>query len=104
MEMQQTQTSYNCWLFVEKMIPESTLNGYKETEKCISADLEMQNEILKVMALKEMREIASNLHKVSFYAFMGDETTDCSNHEQFVVCLRWVDDDLQVHEDFIFFL
>ena len=61
----------------------------------------MQNEMLKVMALKVMREIASNLHKAPFYAFMADETTDCSNREQFVVCLRWVDDDLQVHEDFI---
>jgi len=55
------------------------------------------------MALKVMREIASNLHKVCL-CIMADETTDCSNREQFVVCLRWVDDDLQVHEDFILFL
>ena len=32
---------------------------------------------------------------------MGDETVDVSNKEQLVICLRWVDDDLGVHEDFI---
>lgn len=31
---------------------------------------------------------------------MDDETTD-SSKEQFVVCFQWVDDDLDVHEDFI---
>ena len=71
----------------------------KKTDQYTSG--EMQNEMLKVMALKVMREIASNLHKAPFYAFMADETTDCSNCEQFVFSLRWVDDDLQVHEDFI---
>lgn len=32
---------------------------------------------------------------------MADETTDASNKEQLVVCLRHVDDDLEVHEDFV---
>ena len=32
---------------------------------------------------------------------MADEVTDASNHEQFVICLRWVDQFLEVHEDFI---
>ena len=27
--------------------------------------------------------------------------TDAANHEQFVLCLRWVDDDLNLHKDFI---
>ena len=30
-----------------------------------------------------------------------DETTDISNCEQVVLCLRWVDDDFNVHEDLI---
>lgn len=32
---------------------------------------------------------------------MVDETTDSSNREQVVVCIRWVDNDFKVHEDFI---
>ena len=32
---------------------------------------------------------------------MADEMTDTSNREQLVICLRWVDDDLIPHENFI---
>ena len=32
---------------------------------------------------------------------MVDEVTDAANHEQLVLCLRWVDDDLNPHEVFI---
>ena len=32
---------------------------------------------------------------------MIDETTDSSNREQVVVCIRWVDDQLEPHEEFI---
>ena len=31
---------------------------------------------------------------------MIDETTDESNKEQVVICFRWVDDEVDVHEDF----
>ena len=32
---------------------------------------------------------------------MADETGDDANVEQLVICLRWVGDGLQIHEDFI---
>ena len=32
---------------------------------------------------------------------MADECVDISNHEQLVICLRWVDHCLDVHEDFL---
>ena len=32
---------------------------------------------------------------------MSDELVDNSNKEQLVIVLRWVNDDLQVREDFI---
>ena len=32
---------------------------------------------------------------------MADEVTDSSNREQVIVCLRWVDEDFEPHEDFI---
>ena len=32
---------------------------------------------------------------------MADETADVSNNEQLVICIRWVDEDLEVHEEFV---
>ena len=37
----------------------------------------------------------------SFFTVMGHESADVANEEQVVVCLRSVDDDLTVYEDFI---
>ena len=62
----------------------------KKTNKYTSP--EIQNEILKLMALQVLREVAANLHSTTFYTIMVDETTDVSNDEQVVLCLRWVDD------------
>ena len=47
---------------------------------------EIQNEIIRIMALQVLREVADNLQSTPFYTIMADETTDCSNKEQFVVC------------------
>ena len=49
---------------------------------------EIQNEVLQVMALQLLRGIAKNLHSSSFYTIMVNETTDISNCEQVVLCLR----------------
>ena len=32
---------------------------------------------------------------------MADETAEVSNKEQVVVCIRWVDSNFSVHEDFV---
>ena len=61
----------------------------------------IQNEIIKIMALKSAETISGNLQATSFYTIMADETTDCSNKEQFVVCFRWVDSGFEVYEDFV---
>ena len=62
---------------------------------------DIQNEILKLMALKILREIGSQIKHAKFYTMMADETTDSANREQVVLVFRWVDDDLNVHEDFV---
>ena len=56
---------------------------------------------VKVFALRILRDIASNIRSSVFYTVMADETADVSNKEQLVICIRWVDDDLTAHEDFI---
>ena len=60
-------------------------------------DHHKQNEILKIMALSILRDIVKNIESGVYYTVMADEVTDAANHEQFVLCLRWVDDDLNPH-------
>lgn len=36
-----------------------------------------------------------------YFALEADEVTDSSNKEQVVVCIRWVDDKFEAHEDFV---
>ena len=61
----------------------------------------MQNEILQIMALEILRNIAIDLQNACFFTIMVDECTDSANKEEFVLCFRWVDDHLEVHEEFI---
>ena len=71
----------------------------KKTNKYISSDI--QNEILQLMALTILRDISSSIIRSGFFTIMADECTDVANKEQFVVCIRWVDDSLVDHEDVI---
>ena len=57
--------------------------------------------MVKVMALCVLREIAGSLQSASFFTVMVDETTDASNVEQIVVCLRWVSEKFEVQEEFV---
>ena len=61
---------------------------------------EIQNELLSIMAQQVLRKIICQFQS-NFYTIMIDETTDASNAEQVVIVIRWVSDDLSVHEEFI---
>ena len=61
----------------------------------------IQDEMMKLMALKILREIAANIRDSDFYAMMCDESTDAANTSQMVVCLRWVDEELMAHDEYI---
>ena len=71
----------------------------RKTDKYASGD--MQNEMVKVMALRVLREIAASIQTTPFFTVMVDETADISNVEQVVVCLRWVSETFEVQEDFV---
>jgi len=71
----------------------------KKSDKYASPDV--QNEMLEVMGKMVLRKIIADIQNALFYAIMVDETTDCSNQEQVVLVLHWVDDALVVHEEFI---
>ena len=70
----------------------------KRADKYLSP--EIQNEMLQLMSVSILRCIASNLPTSSMFTIMADECTDISNHEQLVICFRWVDTNLEVHEEF----
>ena len=53
------------------------------------------------MALHILRELSQKIGNSYSYSIMAYECTDCSNKEQFTLCIRWTDSDLQEHESFI---
>ena len=71
----------------------------KKTDKYTSPII--QNEMLKIMGLQVLREIAGSIQKAKYFSLMADEVTDVSNREQVAICIRWVDIDFQPHEEFI---
>ena len=66
----------------------------KKINKYTSHDI--QNEILKLMAVRILRDIASGLHLSPFITIMIDETTDVSNKEQATIVFRSVNDEFEV--------
>ena len=71
----------------------------KKLNKYTSHDI--QNEILKVMSVHLLREIATSLQLSSFITIMMDETTDVSNKQQATIVFRLVTDEFAVHEEFL---
>ena len=66
-----------------------------------SAGVKVSYFCFRIMTLQILWEIAGNIKNALIYTIMADETADVSNKEQLVICIRRVDDDLVIHEDFI---
>ena len=62
---------------------------------------EIQNEILMLMAHHITRDILKDIKEAKHFTYMSDETSDIANIEQVFLCLRWVDDNFEVHEDYL---
>ena len=62
---------------------------------------EIQNELLRLFSCEILCKIAGSLQSSPFLTVMIDETTDISNCEQVVACMRWLSADFDVQEDFI---
>ena len=62
---------------------------------------DIQNELLSIMSLQVIREIASQIQSAPYFTVMTDEATDLANIEQVVLVIRAVKDNLTVTEDFI---
>ena len=61
----------------------------------------IQNEIMQIMAPRVLREMAESIQDVDFYLIMCDEATDVKNVSEVTACLRWMDDELEAHDEFI---
>ncbi|XP_065191909.1 zinc finger MYM-type protein 1-like [Sycon ciliatum] len=62
---------------------------------------EIQNEILQLMSHSILRNVAKSIHTAEVFSVMADECADVSNKEQLALCFRWVDQELEAHEDFV---
>lgn len=47
------------------------------------------------------RNIVKGIKRTKYCTIMADEAANVSHNEQLVICIRWVDEDLEVHEDFV---
>ena len=79
---------------------DGSLKKWMERKKNKYTSPIIQIEILQLLALKILRDVVSNIQK-GFFSIMCDECTYSSNKEQLVICLRWVDQRMDVHESFI---
>lgn len=63
----------------------------------------IQNEFLKLISTSIVRDISKKIQSIphSQFSIMMNGTRDQSGKEQQAICLRYVDHDLVVHEDFI---
>ena len=62
---------------------------------------QIQNELLQVMTNSIVCKIAGTIEDARYFSLMADEVTDSSNREQVVICLRWIDEQFDAHEDFV---
>lgn len=58
------------------------------------------DELVSIMADIVSRKVVTSLDN-SFSSILCDEYTDVSNKEQLTLCVRWIDKELEAHEDFL---
>ena len=63
---------------------------------------DIKSEIIAIMANHVIRDLVSEI-RGGFFLIICDEYTDISNKEQLTICIRWVDKELEAHEDFLGF-
>ena len=62
---------------------------------------DIQNELIRKMGLQELQEISKDLQTSTFLTVMCEKATDASNKEQVTLIVRWITEELQVHEEFL---
>lgn len=57
------------------------------------------NEHIEIITMSVIRSVLKPINTAQYYAILADETCDCSNREQLVICLRWVSENYDVFEN-----
>jgi hypothetical protein len=71
--------------------------------KCDFTSPVIQNEVLEMYGHQIVRQIANDVQAAIYFAIIVDGTIDISGNHQESICLRYIDKDLQPHEEFIGF-
>ena len=85
-EKAQTNTNFAQWL---------------KRKENVHTSADIQNEMIKVMGINILCKISTDIHASPFISVMADETADASNVEQVSVFIRYISNELEVHEDFL---
>ena len=78
---------------------DQNLNQWMKRKENVYTSPTIQNEIIKVMGVKLLRDLSHDLQRSPFLSIMVDETTDVSSREQATVVIRSVEG-FEVHEQF----
>ena len=62
-----------------------------------------QNDLINIMSKQLLRKKLYDINRSRMFSLMCDEYTDVSNKQQLSMCVRWIDDSLNPHEDFLGF-
>lgn len=80
---------------------DQNLKNWLKRKENVYTSPDIQNEIIKIMALQLLREVTKDLQTSPYLTVMADETTDTANREQVTLVLRWATEELEVHEEFL---
>lgn len=83
-------------------------SGVKEAADCLNQRVHLSHDIVtelcNLVGQTQLRMITEKFRRdraTGKYAILADETRDASGTEQLSVCIRWVDQNLLVHEDLL---
>ena len=97
----ETSTSSNKGNFVE--ILELLASLIPELQCQLQIMLDIQNDLLKAATDTVLRHIINEVKESEWYAIIADETQDIGKKEQLSLCIRYVNNQLQVNEHSIGF-
>ena len=64
-------------------------------------DHHIHDELMKIVACSHLSKIGDSIRDAGYFTLEADEVTDSSNKEELIICLRWVDNHFDPHEEFI---
>ena len=63
-----------------------------------------QNDLINIISKQLLRKKLYDVKRSRMFYVVFDEYTDVSNKHHLSMCLRWIDDSLNPHEDFLGFM